>query len=100
MYEICEVGGLDNQATIERFNSLDPITFPALTLEHLINGYWWLAYLNDDPVAFAGMVPMAPFPGVGFETKIWAETVLRLPTEEAKRLVGRNLAARADALTG
>lgn len=47
-----------------------------------------------------GEMAPAPFPGVGFDTKIWADTVLKLPMEEAKRLVGRNLADRADALPG
>jgi hypothetical protein len=39
-----------------------------------------------------------PFPGVGFETKVWADTVLKLPMAEARRLVDKNLASRADAL--
>lgn len=47
-----------------------------------------------------GEMAPAPFPGVGFETKIWADTVLKLPTDEAKRLVGNNLAVRADAFPG
>lgn len=41
-----------------------------------------------------------PFPGVGFDTKIWAETVVKLPIDEAKRLVSKNLASRADAFPG
>jgi hypothetical protein len=41
-----------------------------------------------------------PYPGVGFDTKVWASTVLKLPIEEAKKLVGKNLAVRADALPG
>jgi hypothetical protein len=45
-----------------------------------------------------GEMAPPPFPGVGFETKVWAETVLRLPMEEAKRLVGKHLAERADAI--
>jgi hypothetical protein len=65
MYEISEVGGEDNAATIHHFNSLAPETFPPLELKHLVKGYWWLAYLNDDPVAFAGMVPFG-LPGVGY----------------------------------
>lgn len=40
----------------------------------------------------------APFPGVGFNTKVWADTVLRLPLDEARGLVSRKLAERADAL--
>lgn len=47
-----------------------------------------------------GEMAPPPFPGVGFDNKIWAETVLKLPIEEAKRLVGKNLAARADAIPG
>lgn len=47
-----------------------------------------------------GEMAPPPFPGVGFETKIWAETVLKLPTDEARRLVGKKLAERADALPG
>ena len=47
-----------------------------------------------------GEMAPPPFPGVGFETKIWADTVLRLPMEEAKRLVGKRLAERADAIPG
>jgi hypothetical protein len=47
-----------------------------------------------------GEMAPPPFPGVGFETKIWAETVLRLPMEEAKSLVGKRLAERADAIPG
>lgn len=39
-----------------------------------------------------------PFPGVGFDHKIWADTVVRLPLDEAKRLVGKKLAERADDL--
>lgn len=47
-----------------------------------------------------GEIAPPPFPGVGFATKVWADTVIRLPIDEAKRLVGRNLAVRADALPG
>ena len=47
-----------------------------------------------------GEMAPPPFPGVGFATKIWAETVLRLPVDEAKRLVGKHLAERADAIPG
>lgn len=47
-----------------------------------------------------GEIAPPPYPGVGFETKIWAETVLKLPVDEAKRLVQNNLAVRADAFPG
>lgn len=47
-----------------------------------------------------GEVAPAPQPGVGFNTKIWADTVLKLPMDEAKRLVRLKLADRADAIPG
>ena len=37
-------------------------------------------------------------PGVGFPEKIWAGTHVRLPLDEAKRLVSKKLAERADAI--
>jgi GNAT superfamily N-acetyltransferase len=88
MYEISEVGGLDNQATIEHLNSLDAI-FPPLTMRHLIKGCWWLAYLNDDPVAFAGMVPMVPFQNVGYFKRC-----LVLPGHHGRGLQYRLMKAR------
>jgi GNAT superfamily N-acetyltransferase len=65
IYEIAEVNGVHLSYTIDAMNRLDPF-FPELQERHIVSGYWWLAYLNDDPVAFAGMVPMEPFPGVGY----------------------------------
>lgn len=40
----------------------------------------------------------APYPGAGFSDKIWSGTVLRLPIDEAKALIGKRLAERADEL--
>ena len=37
----------------------------------------------------------APFPGVGFANKIWANTDIRVPVEEAKALVNRGVAVRS-----
>lgn len=55
-------------ATIHRFNSYDPVTFPPLKPHHLENGFWWFAYLDGEVVAFAGMVPNDPYDrfGVGY----------------------------------
>lgn len=47
-----------------------------------------------------GEMAPPPYPGVGFDTKVWAETVVKLPLDEAKRLVSKNLASRADAIPG
>jgi len=87
VYEIAEIGGLDNSATIEHFNGLDPI-FPRLELKHLVNGYWWLAYQQDDPVAFAGMVPFG-LPGVGYFKRCYVK-----PDHHGRGLQYRLMAAR------
>lgn len=53
------------------------------------------------PAAFIeGEMSPPPFPGVGFDSKIWADTVIKLPIAEARSLVDRKLAERADALPG
>ncbi len=69
-YHIEEVDGSDpNVAEIlHRFNGYAPETFPALTSNHLEHGYWWLAYDDQEVVAFAGMVPNDPYDilGVGY----------------------------------
>lgn len=45
-----------------------------------------------------GQAAPAPFAGVGFETKVWSETVIKLPVDEAKNLVANKIAERADAI--
>jgi len=37
-------------------------------------------------------------PGVGFPGKIWAGTQIKLPLAEAKSLIAKNIAERADAI--
>jgi hypothetical protein len=39
-----------------------------------------------------------PSPGVGFPEKIWAGTTILLPIDEAKHLVSKKIAERADAI--
>lgn len=65
-YQIHEVDGIEHQETIVRFNSLVPVIFPILTINHLTDGFWWIAFLDDEPVAFAGLVENVPFKGVGY----------------------------------
>jgi len=38
-------------------------------------------------------------PGVGYDGKIWAGTHIKLPIEEAKHLVAKKIAERADAIS-
>jgi len=66
MYEISEVDGVEWQETLADLNARSPDIFPPLQPRHFSDGYWWIAFLNDDPVAFAGLVPFEPFPNVGY----------------------------------
>lgn len=54
----------------------------------------------EESAFIEGEMAPPPFAGVGFDTKIWAETVVKLPIDEARRLVGKNIAERADAIPG
>lgn len=49
----------------------------------------------SEPSRFVdGEIAPAPLPGVGYEGKIWAGTVIRLPREEAMRLYDKGIAKR------
>lgn len=67
MYTIREVdaGDVDIAARIHRLNRMAPETFPELQSRHF-DGFWWFAYYEGQPVAFAGLVEMFPFHGVGY----------------------------------
>lgn len=45
-----------------------------------------------------GEMKPAERPGTGFAGKVWAGTVIKLPIEEAKTIIGKRIAERADAL--
>ena len=64
-YQIQEVDGVTFSDTINAFNKLVP-EWPALQPRHFTKGYWWLAYLEETPVAFAGLVPFEPIPNIGY----------------------------------
>jgi GNAT superfamily N-acetyltransferase len=65
VYQIHEVDGVTFSDTINAFDKLVP-QWPALQQRHFATGYWWLAYLEEGPVAFAGLVPFEPFPNIGY----------------------------------
>lgn len=51
--------------------------------------------IEAEPSRFvAGEIAPAPLPGVGYEGKIWAGTVIRLPREEAMRVYDKGIAKR------
>ncbi|MGD9725264.1 MAG: hypothetical protein AB7V39_02490 [Nitrospiraceae bacterium] len=45
-----------------------------------------------------GEMHPAPYPGTGFPDKVWAGTHIKLPIEEAKDLIAKKIADRADVL--
>jgi GNAT superfamily N-acetyltransferase len=67
-YRIRQVAGRDRTvaAQIHAFNRIVPECFPELQPRHLTAGLWWLAYFDTVAIAFAGLVPFEPFPGVGY----------------------------------
>lgn len=46
----------------------------------------------------SGEMKPAPHPGVGFANKIWAGTKVLLPLDEAKDIIEKKIAERADAI--
>jgi GNAT superfamily N-acetyltransferase len=68
-YRIREVDASDDEIaeTIRTFNRETP-AFPDLTDAELdgFHCYWWLAYLDKEPVGFAGMVPSQKYKNVGY----------------------------------
>lgn len=45
-----------------------------------------------------GQMQPPPFPGTGFPNKVWAGTHINLPVDEAKTVIARNIAERADVI--
>lgn len=56
-------------------------------------------WIIEEPEKFIkGEMKPHPNPGVGFPNKIWAGTHIKLPVDEAKNLVAKKIADRADAI--
>ncbi len=66
-YRIREVDATDEDVAehIHFFNRQTP-EFPRLTEDELEVGYWWLAYLDKEPVGFAGLMPSQQWHSVGY----------------------------------
>lgn len=75
-YRIEEVNGGEFANPLRSWNALDQ-SFPPLTDRHLDHGHWWFAYSPIGAVAFAGLVPFAPFPGVGYFKRAYVEPAHR-----------------------
>ena len=56
-------------------------------------------WIEVEPEKFIeGEMMPSIYPGTGFDGKIWAGTHVSLPVQEAKTLIDRRIAERADAL--
>jgi L-amino acid N-acyltransferase YncA len=90
-YRIEEVDGRERAKTIHQFNRLAPECFPPLQARHLEHGHWWIVYQGSNPVAFAGLVPFEPFPGVGYLKRAYV-----MQEHRGHALQARLMAARED----
>lgn len=70
MYRIREVDASDDEIAeiIHEFNRASELKFPKLIDDELegVNCFWWLAYLDQEPVAFSGMVPSRLYSNAGY----------------------------------
>ncbi len=71
-----------------------PECFPALSVRHLQRGHWWLVYSTGEPIAFAGMVPMEPFPNVGYLKRAFVMAEHRGHGLQAALMTHREVKAR------
>jgi GNAT superfamily N-acetyltransferase len=96
IYSIREVDARNHLAaeTIHRFNRLAPDVFPDLESRHLDNGYWWLAWLDGEPIAFAGLVLFEPFPQIGYCKRCYINPDHRGHGLQLRLLVTREIRAR------
>lgn len=74
-YKIREVCARDTYIAehIRAFNQM--VDWPPLSDTHLLEGHWWFIYgePGTPSIAFAGMVPMVPFPGVGYLKRAYVD---------------------------
>lgn len=90
-YLIREVSGREHRDTLINFNAMNP-AFPLLQDRHF-DGYWFFAYWNEIPVAFAGLVEMFPFPRVGYLKRCYVDPSHRGQGLQQKLLYHRELKA-------
>jgi GNAT superfamily N-acetyltransferase len=68
-YRVREVDASDDEvAEVIRAFNRETGSFPELTDDELDGEhcYWWLAYLGNEPVGFAGMVPSQRYKSAGY----------------------------------
>lgn len=88
-YRIQEVDGEEHAQALHYFNRLEPEIFPELQLRHIESGYWWIAYLGAEPVAFAGLVLFEPCLAIGYLKRAYV-----MPDHRGHGLQSRFMALR------
>ncbi len=70
MYRIREVDGFDDD-TADVLADLHRLTFfGSAPIPELDLGHWWLAYRDDEPVGFAGLVPSMHLRNAGYFCRV------------------------------
>lgn len=93
MYVISEVDGPSNEELIGSFNARIP-EWPELKQVHIENGFWWIARLDEEPVAFAGMVEMLPFRNVAYLKRCYVDPDSQGHGLQYRLLLARELKAK------
>lgn len=91
-YQIQEVDGVTSSATINAFKLV--AEWPVLQQRHFTKGYWWLAYLEERPVALAGLVPFEPLPKIGYLKRRYVDPDHRGLGLQFKLMMARELKAK------
>jgi GNAT superfamily N-acetyltransferase len=96
MHRLEEVDGVEFAELLRNLNAQDPARFPPLQRRHFDTGYWWLARGAESViVGFAGMVPMVPFPRVGYLKRAYVSPEHRGHGLQLKFMRAREEKARA-----
>ncbi|QPF88075.1 GNAT family N-acetyltransferase [Bradyrhizobium genosp. L] len=71
MYRIREVDASDDEIS-EMIEHLHRATsdFPALEQSDYDEGHWWIGYLDNDPVSYAGVIPSSMYPSSGYFKRV------------------------------
>lgn len=67
-YFVHQIDPMAHIDLLHYMNAFEPERFPELQSKHFARGFWWIAqeYDTNYCIAFAGLVPFDPFPGVGY----------------------------------
>ena len=93
LYSIHEVDGIAFADEILRFNKM-VLEWPRLETRHFTDGFWWLAYLKEEAIAFAGLAPLEPFSGYGYLKRCYVSPNHHGHGLQFRMMMARELKAR------